>query len=232
MAGLISTRPPTSVRLGIPSTAGTPPGDDKTSCGCKVPSMNTVPSPFLNDCNVLYGDPSNVAGNVAGNMCEAMACAAGIGVGLTKIPFRVTLASGGSITVSVKFSRKAYVWGIVFYQGRADFDRQQWTITNLNSSAQTQAWDVYGTGSTFATGGAQPFNPNTDALPLELFFEQGDNDLSNLIHHRNFLPPLVTNTNVGNGSNAINYTLALSAAAVADQVATGWHYVWFPGEET
>ncbi len=39
-----------------PSTAGTPPGDDKTSCGCKVPSMNTVPSPFLNDCNVPIVD--------------------------------------------------------------------------------------------------------------------------------------------------------------------------------
>ncbi len=186
---------------------------------------------ILNACNVLYSDPVEIATHIATNMCEAAQCQAGVGHGLRKVPFEIALAPGASISVEVNFSRESYVWGVVVYQGHADFDRQLWDISDIQSTAQMQSWEIYGNRSTFGTSGAQPFNANTDPLPLELFFEAGDDDLSNLIHQRNFLPPLVSNTNVGDGNSSIVYTLTLDAAAPTAQTAYGWHYVYFPKQK-
>src|SRR5689334_20690982 len=96
---LVSTAPARGSRFVYTSAPGTPPGSgDDGSCGCKIP-MATDPA-FLNSCNVYLGDPSNVVSNVASNMCEAMQCAAGIGRGLVKIPFQVTLAPAGTLAVN------------------------------------------------------------------------------------------------------------------------------------
>lgn len=200
-------------------------GSGSGDCGCNGrPAID----PNLNACNVLWGEPVNYVADIASSACDATKCMAGVGFGLRKVPFEVTVTPGTPVTVPIEFTRDSYIWGVAFYQGNPGFDRQLFTISELVSSQQTQAWERFGQDSLFAANGAQPYDANTDPIPLELFFEAGTDSLSMLGSGRNMLPPLITNTNVGRGNSQISFVLTIDPAAPAAQTATGWLYAFFP----
>lgn len=202
-------------------------------CACKHPPPTTphdepdmYPNTSYTPCGQFHGptDARVLIDLEAQTSCEVANCAPGTSHGLRRVPFSIELTPSQVVEVEVGFPRSAHLVALTFLPAALDYDPRNWYIAGFENSSQTQAWELYREKTTF---GRPSYNPNEDRFPLQWWVENGDDDISALIHDMNFLPEIIPPVDIGEGQASARYTLEL-AATPSNETVRGFHWVYFP----